>query len=85
MNFFHLYCARQKKTAIHKAEKKQGLVLGVLAPAVSGRGVDPDDRQGVGGDEAVLQRLLDVLQPHRHAAPHLLGRGEVVSDLQKHH
>ena len=81
MNFF-TFIVQNKKTALHKAKKKQGLVL---APAVSGRGVGPDDGQDVGGDLAVLQRLLDLLQPHRRTAPHLLGRGEVVGDLQKHH
>ena len=82
MSFFTFIA--QKKLH-NKRQKKRGLVLGVLAPAVPGRGVDPDDGQDVGGDLAVLQRLLDLLQPHRRTAPHLLGRGKVVGDLQKHH
>ena len=66
-------------------KRKAKLVLGVLTAAVSRSGVDPDDGQGMGGVESVLQGVLDVLQLLRHAAPHLLGRGEVVRDLQKHH
>ena len=81
MNFF-TFIVQNKKKLHYIRQNKQGLVL---APAVSGRGVGPDDGQDVGGDLAVLQRLLDLLQPHRRTAPHLLGRGKVVGDLQKHH
>ena len=80
MNFFNLYLQQ-----LHNIQKKAKLILGVLAPAVSSRGVGPDDGQDVGGDHAVLQSLLDLLQLLGHAAPHLVGWGEVVGDLQKHH